>query len=37
MWTALTTSSETGDSAITSYNLEWDSDGLGVTFTELVG
>ena len=38
MWSALTSTSDTGASAITSYNLEWDQ-GLGGTtnFVELVG
>lgn len=36
-WAALTTTQETGDSAITSYNLEWDSGNGNSVFTELVG
>jgi hypothetical protein len=33
-WTALTTTAETGDSAITEYNLYWDS-GTGTVTTSL--
>lgn len=36
-WTALSTSAETGDSTILSYNLEWDSTGANTTFAEVVG
>lgn len=33
----MTTTQETGDSAITSYNLEWDQGNGNSVFTELVG
>jgi hypothetical protein len=36
-WSALSTSASTGGSAITSYNLQWDSGTSGVTWTNLVG
>jgi hypothetical protein len=36
-WNTLSTSAETGDSAITSYNLEYDSGNGNGVFTELVG
>ena len=36
-WNALTTSAETGDSPIQSYNLEWDQNGSNTAFVELVG
>ena len=36
-WTALSSSAETGNSAITSYHLEWDSGTNGATFTTLTG
>jgi len=37
VWDPLTTSAETGDSPIRSYNLEWDVNGLNQNFVELVG
>lgn len=37
VWTALTTAAETGSSAITSYHLQWDQDGSGTTYYDLVG
>ena len=36
-WVALSLTSETGDSPILSYHLQWDSGSSGVTFTDLVG
>jgi len=36
-WTALTTLSETGGATIRSYNLQWDQDGTGTTYVDLVG
>mmetsp|Transcript_29136 Transcript_29136/g.28195 ORF Transcript_29136/g.28195 Transcript_29136/m.28195 type:complete len:170 (-) Transcript_29136:3102-3611(-) len=36
-WLALTLGSETGDSTILSYNLEWDAGSSGVSYVELVG
>jgi len=36
-WAALTTSLQTGDSAITSYNLQWDSGNGNSVYSEIVG
>jgi hypothetical protein len=37
IWDPLTTIYETGNSAITSYSLEWDANTNGVTWSDLVG
>lgn len=36
-WTALSTTAETGDSTILSYELQWDAGTTGSTFTTIVG
>lgn len=36
-WTAITVSADTGDSAILSYNLEWDAGSVGSTWVDLIG
>lgn len=36
-WTALTTTADIGNSAITSYELQWDAGSSGASFTSLVG
>lgn len=37
LWDPLTTRTETGDSPIRSYNLQWDESGANRTFVDLVG
>mmetsp|Transcript_29136 Transcript_29136/g.28196 ORF Transcript_29136/g.28196 Transcript_29136/m.28196 type:complete len:163 (-) Transcript_29136:195-683(-) len=36
-WTELTLTADTGNSAITSYQLQWDAGSLGVSWYEVVG
>jgi len=36
-WSALSTAPSNGGSAVTSYNLQWDSGTSGVTWTDVVG
>ena len=36
-WTALSSAPQNGGSAVTSYNLQWDSGTAGASWTNLVG
>ena len=37
LWSALTTSTETGGATVTSYHLQWDSGTNGGTWSDLIG